>query len=87
MSRRYTTKDLMAAIVELSEATAHGFASVRAEFRAEMDTRFGEVNSRFEQIDRRFDTLEYRMNKRFDSVDLRFDAFERRLHILEQART
>ena len=83
MSRRYSTADLMAAIVDLSEATAHGFESLRSE----MFGRFGEVEGRFEKIDRRFDSLEYRMNKRFDSVDLRFDAFERRLHILEQART
>ncbi len=78
----------MAAIVDLSEATAHGFASFRAEFTAEMDRRFGslesDINSRFETVDRRFESLEYKMNKRFDSVDLRFDAFERRLQILEQ---
>ncbi len=84
MSRRYTTKDLMAAIVELGEATAHGFASLRAEFRAKMDARFEKVDCRFQEIDRRFDSLEYSINKRFDSVDLRFDAFERRLQLLEQ---
>ena len=61
----------MAAIIDLSEATAHGFASLRVEFTAEMD--------------RRFDEFEHKMNKRFDSIDGRFDAFERRLSILEQA--
>jgi hypothetical protein len=63
----------MAAIIDLGEATAHGFTSVRAD----MDRRFDEVYGRFE-------SLEYTMNKRFDSVDLRFDAFERRLQIVEQ---
>ncbi len=70
VSRKYSTEDLMAAILGLSEATAHGFTSLRAELRADMDHRFGE--------------FEHKMNKRFDSVDLRFDAFERRLHTLEQ---
>jgi hypothetical protein len=83
MSRRYTTKDLMAAIVDLSEATAHGFASLRNELRSEMDSRFDTMALRFDAMDRRFEKLEYTMNKRFDSVDLRFDAFERRLHVLE----
>ncbi len=69
MSRRYSTADLMAAIIDLSEATAHGFDSLRTELRADMDHRFAE--------------FEHKMNKRFDSVDLRFDAFERRLQILE----
>jgi hypothetical protein len=67
----------MAAIIDLSEATAHGFASLRNELRAEM-------NSRFNAVDRRFESLEYKMSKRFDSVDLRFDALERRLQIVEQ---
>ena len=61
----------MAAIIDLSEATAHGFISLRTELRADMD--------------RRFDEFEHKMNKRFDSVDLRFDAFERRLQILERS--
>lgn len=42
MSRRYSTADLMAAIVDLSEATAHGFESLRSE----MFGRFGEVEGR-----------------------------------------
>jgi hypothetical protein len=69
----------MAAIVELSEATALGFDGSRKE----LNTLRSEMNRRFEAVDRRFDEFEYKMNKRFDSVDLRFDAFERRLHILE----
>ncbi|HEX5275525.1 MAG TPA: hypothetical protein VFW34_09650 [Candidatus Rubrimentiphilum sp.] len=72
MSRRYSTADLMAAIIDLSEATAHGFTAMRAE-----------MDRRFEAADRRFESLEYKMNKRFDSMDTRFDAFERRPHILE----
>jgi len=76
MSKRYSTSDLMAAIIDLSEATAHGFSSMRAEFNAELERRF-------EAVDRRFESLEHKMNKRFDSVDMRFDAFERRVQILE----
>lgn len=80
MSRRYSTADLMAAIVDLRDATAHGFASVdrrfdalRAELRSEMDIRF--------------ESFEHKMSKRFDSHDLRFDALERRLQHLEAARS
>jgi hypothetical protein len=66
----------MAAIIDLSDATAHGFASLRHDLRTGM-------NARFDAVDRRFESLEYKMDKRFDSIDMRFDAFERRLHILE----
>lgn len=66
----------MAAIVDLSEATAHGFDSLRNELSSEITGLRAEMDARFE-------TLEHKMNKRFDSVDLRFDAFERRLHVLE----
>jgi hypothetical protein len=73
----------MAAIVDLSEATAHGFTSLRLELFADMDRRYDAFRS---EMDSRFESFEYKMNKRFDSVDLRFDNVERRLQILEHQR-
>ena len=73
MAKRYTTTEIMEALLDFRDATALAFTNLRAE-----------MNGRFEAIDRRFEEFEDRMNRRFDSVDLRFDAFERRVSALEQ---
>ena len=52
----------MAAIVDLSEAAGHGFASLRAD----MDRRFEQIeykmNKRFDSVDLRFDAFERRLH-------------------------
>ena len=60
--------ELLAAILDLRDATALGFAS---------------VDRRFEETDGRIDQLRADMNRRFDRVDDRFDAFEHRVAALE----
>lgn len=72
MKRRYSTAELMEAIIDVSNATAYGFDKLRAELTQELDRRFQEA--------------QHAMNKRFDSVDVRFDRIERRLEALEQQR-
>lgn len=57
-----TTTELLAAIIDLKNATEYGLISLEAR-----------MNARFEQVDHRFEDFEYRMNRRFDRVDERFD--------------
>jgi hypothetical protein len=57
MARRYSSAELMDAILDLSNATANGFSRV--------DTRFEKlehsINKRFDSVDLRFDSFERRL--------------------------
>lgn len=77
MAKRYTTTEIMEALLDFRDATALAFTNLRAE----MDARFEQAEN---SVARRFQQLEDKMNRRFDSVDLRFSAFERRVSALEQ---
>jgi hypothetical protein len=58
MSHRYTTRDLMAAIIQLGEATAHGLEKVDRRF----DSLEYRINKRFDSVDLRFDAFERRLH-------------------------
>jgi hypothetical protein len=62
MSRRYSTADVMAAIIDLSEATAHGFTSQRTYIDHRFDEFEHKINKRFDSVDNRFDTFERRLS-------------------------
>lgn len=53
--------ELLAAILDLKDATAASFAKV--------DKRFDTVDRRFDAVDRRFNAVD----KRFDRIDVRLD--------------
>jgi tetrahydromethanopterin S-methyltransferase subunit G len=46
------------------------------DLRAEMNGRFNDVNSRFDDVDSRFDDLRAEMNGRFQAMDKRFDILQ-----------
>ena len=56
MAQRYSA-ELMAAIVDLSNATAHGFGQVDAR----LDKLEYSINKRFDSVDTRFDAFERRL--------------------------
>jgi len=51
----------MAAIVDLSEAVGHGFASLRAGMDNRFDSLEYSINKRFDSVDLRFDAFERRL--------------------------
>jgi hypothetical protein len=60
----YPGSDLMAAILDLRDATAAGFARQDANterLRADMNRRFDLVDERFDRLDERFDRLHGRV--------------------------
>ena len=78
----YSGKDLMAAILDLRDATASGFARADAktdQLRDDMNRRFDRVDERFDDVYARFDS----MDERFDQMDVRFDRLEGRVAALE----
>jgi phage shock protein A len=92
----YSGKDLMAAILDLRDATASGFAQADAKtdrLRDDMnrrfdrvDDRFDDVYARFDRVDERFDDVYARFDRvdeRFDQMDVRFDRLEGRVAALE----
>ncbi len=82
MSRRYTTAELMAAIMNLRQITLQGFAGLSGD----MHRGYAKMDGCFESMDAGFESLEETMNRRFDALEMRFDAFERRTQILERRR-
>ena len=51
---------------------AEGFTQKDREMLIELKVRMGEIDKRFEQVDKRFSGLREDMNKRFEQVDKRF---------------
>jgi hypothetical protein len=51
----------MAAIVDLSEATAHGLTSLRTDMDGRFDSLEYSINKRFDSVDLRFDAFERRL--------------------------
>ena len=76
MRQKYSSADLMAAILDLRDGLGERIDS--------LDSGLSEVRSDIKRLDHGFEMLRYDMNRRFDSVDLRFDVFEKRLGLLEQ---
>ncbi len=78
----YKGADLMAAILEVRDAMAFGFARADAktdQLRDDMNRRFDRVDDRFDDVYARFD----RIDRRFDRMDERFDRLEGRVARLE----
>ena len=61
----YTGADLMAAILDLRDATAAGFARADARLEHEVGSLRSDMNRRFDRVDERFD----RVDERFDRMD------------------
>ncbi|MEK6556595.1 MAG: hypothetical protein AABZ31_15200, partial [Bdellovibrionota bacterium] len=53
------------------------------EFRAEILSRFSEVDAKFKQVDARIDGVEARLDARIDAVDARFDAMDARFDAMD----
>jgi hypothetical protein len=68
MAQEYSSDDLMAAIVDLRDATGAGLSALRGG----MDRRFEALEYR---LNRRFDSVD----ERFDAVDRRLDILEQRI--------
>ena len=86
MAREFSSAELMAAIMDLRDATGAGLSTMdrRIEtLKHEMNRRFDSVDQRFDTIDRRLNAFERSVDQRFDAVDLRFDVVDRRLNALE----
>ena len=73
MAQKYSSGELMAAILDLRDGLGDRIDELGSEVKALRD-----------DAERGLERLRYDMNKRFDSVDLRFDVFERRVNLLEQ---
>ncbi len=80
MRQKYSSAELMAAILDLRDGLGERIDSIDAR----LNGLGSELRSDIKRLDRGFEMLRYDMNRRFDSVDLRFDVFEKRLNILEQ---
>ncbi len=61
---------------------AEGFTQKDREMLIELKVRMGEIDKRFEQVDKRFSGLREDMNKRFEQVDKRFEEILTFLAIL-----
>jgi hypothetical protein len=78
----YDGAALLAAILDLRDATAAGLANADAateRLRQDMNRRFDLVDDRFDRVDERF----ARMDERFARMDERFDRLETRVAALE----
>jgi hypothetical protein len=81
-----SSAELMAAILNVRDATAFGLTSLEARLTARIDgvensvgSLRHDMNRRFDRADQRFD----RMDERFDQMDQRFDRLEGRVAALE----
>jgi hypothetical protein len=81
MSEPTAKNDILDAIVALHDFTERGLRLLRTEFRNELGTVNGRIdslrfdmNKRFDAVDQRFDAVD----QRFDRVDVRLDRLERR---------
>jgi len=89
----YSGADLMAAILDVRDATVLGLTNLEARLgerierlRHDMNRRFDGVDDRFDRADARMDRMDARfdaMDARFDGMDTRFDRVEERLSALE----
>ena len=61
---------------------AEGFTQKDREMLIELKVRMGEIDKRFEQVDKRFSGLREDMKKRFEQVDKRFEEILTFLAIL-----
>lgn len=80
---KYSTDDVMAALLMFRDATADQFTRVDRRFEAmqdQMNRRFDRVDDRFDRVDERFD----RMDTRFDRMDERLDRIDVRVARLEK---
>jgi hypothetical protein len=75
----YTSADLMAAILEVRDATAHGYARLDEKIDAKVDGLRHEMNRRFDRLLDDMDGRFARVNERFDRMDERFDRLEGRV--------
>ena len=60
----------------------NGFTQKDRELLIELKLKIGEIDKRFDQVDKRFSELRQDMNKRFDQVDKRFDDMFNFFYIL-----
>ena len=60
----------------------NGFTQKDRELLIELRVKMGEIDKRFEQVDKRISELRQDMNKRFEQVDKRFDQMTHFLYIL-----
>ncbi len=96
MSEPTEKNDILEAIVALHDFTERGLRSLRTEFRNELRTVSGRIDSlrfdmnrRFDAADQRFDAIDQRfkaVDQRFDGMDQRFDRVGARLDTLERRR-
>jgi len=61
---------------------AEGFTQKDRDMLIELKVKMGEIDNRFEQVDKRFSGLREDMNKRFEQVDKRFEEILTFLAIL-----
>ena len=61
MTQEYSSADLMAAIIDLSNATAAGFSSLRDDMDSRFEALEYKMNRRFDSVDLRFDAMERRV--------------------------
>lgn len=61
MAQEYSSSELMAAIVDLRDATGAALNSLRSEMNHRFEALRHEMNKRFDTVDDRFDSLEHRI--------------------------
>ncbi|HET9392695.1 MAG TPA: hypothetical protein VFO29_04105 [Candidatus Rubrimentiphilum sp.] len=62
MANSYTLEDIMTTLIDLRDATALGFANLRAEMSDRFEHLEDKINRRFDSVDLRFDAFERRVS-------------------------
>jgi hypothetical protein len=72
----YSNADLMAAILDLRDATALNSTNLESRLEKKIDALRSDMNRRFDGVDDRFDGIRDDMNGRFAQVEARFDKMD-----------
>jgi hypothetical protein len=86
----YSSADLMAAILDVRDATAFNLTNLETRLTAKIDgvndslgARIDGLSARVDGVENSVERLRYDMNRRFDRVDDHFDRLEGRVAALE----
>ena len=81
----YSSADLMAAILDVRDATAFNLANLETRLTAKIDgvndslgARIDGLSARVDAAENSVERLRYDMNRRFDRADQRFDRMDER---------